>query len=131
MSFCGRRFPRSVLWPALGLLIVACESGPSGPGYIDGSVLADGSAPGSALLLVSGRGVIDVEGTGGTLGWSDTGGENQIRALLVDPGPGGALTFRVRMEDVGGPLPQVAVLQLADRNDRRFSSADVQVRLQR
>lgn len=115
----------------LALPLVACESGPSGPGYVAGSLLADGVAPGSALLLVTGRGVTGVEGTGGVLEWSETTGENEIRVLLVDPAPDGALTFRVRMEDVGAPLPQVAVLQLADRNDRRFSTSDLQIALRR
>ncbi len=118
----------------LGIVAVSsCDSGPSGPGPYAGSVETVGGSPGSVLLLVTGDGLIRVEGTGGTLGWSGpvSGDPGEMRVLLVDPDPSGALTFRLFVDDVSAPTPAFSVLQLADRQNERFITEDIQIRLER
>jgi hypothetical protein len=92
-----------------------------------------GGAPGAALLHVSGVGVRDVIGEGGTRGWAHPiSGEDpaSFRALLIDADPSGALTFRIEVDDVSAPTPTVTVLEIADRaNELRAVTADVRVHL--
>ena len=117
----------------LGLLLWGCDIGSSGRGSYAGSVELEEGAPGSALLLVTGEGLIRVEGTGGTMGWSGTpsGDPGEMRVLLVDPDPSGAMTFRLFVEDVSAPTALFSVLQLADRQNERFETEDIQIRLRR
>ncbi len=88
---------------------------------------------GAALLLVTGEGLIGVEGVGGTLAWSglvspETG---EMRVLLVDPGPSGMMTFRLRVRDRSAPTPAFTFLQVADRENRRIAPGDTRIRLER
>lgn len=115
------------------LALWGCDPGPSGPGTLTGSVLADGTGPGAALLVLTGEGLVGAEGAAGTLGWSSptSEGADQIRLLLVDPDPVGAMTFEVEVRDVSAPVPSITVLQLADRENRRFTTEDIQIRIRR
>ena len=54
-----------------------------------------------------------------------------MRVLLVDPDPSGAMTFRLFVEDVSVPTVLFSVLQLADRQNERFETEDIQIRLRR
>ena len=69
---------------AAALFLSACDSEPSGRGVLSGSVLANGEAPGSALILFSGPGLIGAEGTGGTRAWvsEPVAGSQELRVLL-------------------------------------------------
>jgi hypothetical protein len=100
---------------------------------LSGSVLANGEAPGSALILFSGPGIIGAEGTGGTLAWTSepTAGSNELRVLLVDPEAAGALTFELEVRDLSAPLPTITVLQLGDRNNVRFTTPDLEIRIRK
>ncbi len=115
------------------LLLWGCDLGPSGPGPFIGSVQTAEGAPGSALMLITGEGLLRVEGTGGTLGWSGpvSGDPGEMRVLLVDPDPAGAMTFRLYVQDRAGPTPSFTVLQLADRQNEVFEPEDIQIRLER
>jgi hypothetical protein len=115
------------------LTLSACDSGPSGGGVLSGSVFANGEAPGSALILFSGPGLVDAEGTGGTLAWvsEPVTGSDELRLLLVDPDAAGALTFELEVRDLTAPLPTITVLQLADQNNVRFTTQDLEIRIRR
>ena len=115
---------------ALGL--AGCDD-PSGLGSYSVSVTTGSGAPGSALLLFIGDGLIRVQGAGGTLGWSGevSGDPGEMRALLIDPDASGGMTFRLFVEDVSAPIPAVSVLQLADRQNERFQPQDTQIRFER
>jgi len=112
------------------LALSACDSGPSGGGVLSGSVVANGEAPGSALIVFRGPGLIGAEGTGGTLAWTSepAAGSDELRVLLVDPEAAGALTFELEVRDLSVPLTAISVLQLADRNNVRFTTPDLEIR---
>ncbi len=116
---------------AMGL--AACDSSSSGPGSYAGSVVSPGGAPGSALLLIQGEGLVGVRGAGGTLAWSGdvSGDPAQLKVLLVDPDPTGAMTFRLLVDDLMSPTPSFTILQLSDRENQVISAEGVQIRLQR
>ncbi len=117
----------------LSVALAACDSGPSGPGVLAGSIIADGEAPGSALLLFSGPGLVGAEGTGGTLAWASPpdDGLDEMRVLLVDTDPSGALTFEIEVRDLSASLPSITVLQLANRENVRFTTQDIQISIRR
>lgn len=118
----------TLMWTLWG-----CDPGPSGRGQLSGSVMANGEAPGAALILFGGSGLLGVEGTGGTRAWANpsSDGSDELRVLLVDLDPAGALTFKLDVEDVSAPLPSITVLQLADRDNVRFTTEDIQIRIRR
>ena len=115
------------------LVLAACGSEQSGGGTLSGSVLANGEGPGAVLLLFSGPGLIGAEGTGGTMAWASepVSGSEELRVLLVDPQASGALTFDLEVRDVSDPLPTITVLQLADRNNVRFTTEDLEIRIRK
>ncbi len=123
------------LTAVVGLVAAGCaDERRSGPGEFGGSVEAPGGAPGTTLLLVAGQGVRDVVGEGGTRSWTAPApgpeATHELRVLLLDPEPSGALTFRVEVDDVSLGPPSVTVLEAADRdNALRPNPSDVQVRL--
>jgi hypothetical protein len=129
----SRAARRSVAAVFACLALSACESGPSGGGVLSGSVLADGEAPGSALILFSGPGLIGAEGTGGTLAWTSepASGSDELRVLLLDPEADGALTFELEVRDVSAPLPAITVLQIADRDNVRFTTDDLEIHIRK
>jgi hypothetical protein len=111
----------------------ACGSEPSGGGMLSGSVLANGEGPGAVLLQFSGPGLIGAEGTGGTMAWvsEPVAGSQELRVLLVDPETSGALTFDLEVRDLSAPLPTITVLQLAGRDNVRFSTEDLEIRIRK
>ena len=122
---------------AVGLLLpvaaAACDFGSSGRGSYTASLTGDGEAFGAALLLVTGEGLIGAEGIGETLAWSgpilpETG---EMRLLLVNPGSSGAMTFRLMVRDVSGPVPSFTFLQVVDRDNLRVTQGDTRIRLER
>ena len=117
----------------LGALGTGCDLGSSGGGSYAVSLVGDGEMFGAALLLVTGEGLIGVEGAGGTLAWSgpvstETG---EMRVLLVDLEASGTMTFRLMVRDRSAPTPSFTFLQVADRQNRRVTPGDTRIRLQR
>lgn len=109
----------------MGLLALgACDWGPSGEGDWKGTLVGPGEPFGSAVLMVSGEGVLDVTGDGGVLAWSRPSGEGEHRAVLVQPEGSGTLHFRVRVGDVSGPTPSVAIVELAGLDDEPVEVTD-------
>ena len=131
MSRANLRSRAALVAACIGL--AACGSEPSGGGMLSGSVLADGEGPGAVLLVFSGPGLIGAEGTGGTMAWvsEPVSGSQELRVLLVDPEPSGSLTFDLEVRDVSDPLPTITVLQMAGRDNVRFSTEDLEIRIRK
>ncbi|MSR22802.1 MAG: hypothetical protein EXR92_04550 [Gemmatimonadetes bacterium] len=133
----GTRWIRIALLAALlGASISGCrDQGSAGPGTYDGSVELSGGSPGAVLLLFTGDAIQDVVGEGGTMSWAQPGPASsggELRALLVDPGSSGALTFRVEVDDVSAGAPRVVVIEITDRENGLLSvPQDVRVHLSR
>jgi hypothetical protein len=113
---------------ALAFLLLAslagCDRGRSGPGGLEG--VLQGPVPvGSAFLVVSGRGVEGVEGTGGTLAFSSqVDGEASTRVVLIAPEGGAPLRFRVQVRDRAAGLPSVTLVELFDAGNVRIQGTD-------
>jgi hypothetical protein len=58
-------------------------------------------------------------------------GSNELRVLVVDPTASGALTFELEVRDLSAPLPSITVLQLADRDNVRFTTEDLEIRIRK
>lgn len=118
--------PRRVLTLLATLALVsvaACgDDGPSGPGSLDG--LVRGAQPlGAVVLDVRGDGIVGFEEQPGTRVFSaatDATGTSH-RVVLVGEAAG-ALGFRVRVEDRGGPAPTATVVAASDGEDRTVSA---------
>jgi hypothetical protein len=127
-----RRLYTAVLGVGLAWGLAGCDDPPSGRFY-SGSVQTELGAPCSALLVFMGEGLIGVEGTGGTLGWAGavSGDPGEMRVLLIDPDPSGAMTFRLLVEDPSTPRPTVSVLQLMDRQNEWLQAEQIRIPLER
>ena len=104
---------RRLAWLISGLiLVVACDSGPSGPGELTGILETPGPVLGGAVLEVVGKGVTGFSGSGGTHVFSaSTGTENTYRVVLLAQTPG-PLQFRVSVQDTGAKKPSVSVVSV-------------------
>ncbi len=97
---------------SLALLAWGCDSGPSGPGELTGSVQTPGPPLGGAVLEVAGKGITGFSGAGGTqVLWAATATADTYRVVLVSQTPG-PLQFRVAVEDRGGRKPDATVVSL-------------------
>lgn len=94
----------------------ACETGPSGPGTLTGTVASPNGPEGAALVVVSGQGLGAVSGAGSTRAFSHQNG-TEMRIVLVNLTPG-ELRFGVEVPDVGAPPPTATVLQVVDGENR-------------
>lgn len=109
---------KRIAWPvaaAAVLLAAACESGPSGPGKLTGTLVSPNGPEGAAVVLVTGEGLGAVGGAGATRAFSHLNG-TQLRVVLVNITPG-ELKFTVEVPDVGAPPPAATVLQVVDGNN--------------
>jgi len=112
----------------LALLLVAalagCDRNASGAGSWEGVLL--GPVPvGSAFLVVSGRGVEGVEGSGGTLVFSnEVDGEASSRVVLIAPAGGAPARFRVRVRDRAAGAPAVTLVELFDSDNVRIQGTE-------
>lgn len=129
MAMSPRAPVRSLLATVLmGAVLVAvaagCDSGPSGPGELRGTLEPPAEAwVGAALLTVSGEGVRGVSAGGSTRVFSAGPGEDgTYRVLLVNTGSAGALRFRVEVRDVGAPPPATTILELVDEHNVPLTS---------
>ena len=90
----------------------ACDSGPSGPGDLTGTVQTVGAPLGGAVLEVVGKGITGFSGAGSTqLFYAATQEENTFRVVLISSSPGD-LQFTVSVEDKGGKKPSASVVKL-------------------
>ncbi len=107
---------RSVLTAALALLAWGCDSGPSGPGELVGSVESPGPLLGGAVVEVVGEGIEGFSGSGGSrVFWAArTGVPNTYRVVVIDPSPAREIRFRVAVRDLGGERPQALLVNLVD-----------------
>jgi len=105
---------RVALAAALALLALGCDSGPSGPGELVGSLKSPGPALGGVVLEVAGKGIDGFSGSGGsTVFWAPRAGiQDSYRVVVIQPGPTGEIRFRVAVRDLGGGKPQAAVANL-------------------
>jgi len=116
----SRRSPITrVRTPALAfaflVLAVGCESGPSGPGALDARVESLTSSFGAAVVEVQGPGIAGFDGAGTTqVFWSATSQPDNFRVVLVSPEGSNTLAFRIRVGDLGGPIPGGTVIEAAD-----------------
>lgn len=102
---------------ALSLVVAGCDRTPSGEGDWTATLEGPGGPFGAAVVMVSGEGVLGVNGAGGTLAWTEETEEGEIRAVLVQPSPSGGVRFRVRVRELADPAPSVAIIQLAGTDD--------------
>lgn len=115
----------------LGVL-AGCDRGPSGEGDWRGSIEGPGEPFGSAVVLVSGEGVLGVTGDAGTRAWTHRDDQGDLRAVLIQTEATGPVRFRVRVRDLGASAPSVAILELADLEDEWVQiSEEHQLRLSR
>lgn len=118
---------------ALGLLgvLTACDSGPSGPGTVAGTVT--GSADlGAVVLDVTWVGVQGFEGQASSQVYSApvAGSADRYRVIVIDP-VGGDLHFGIDVDDVYLEGPVVTVVSAADTANQPMSVAGLQVSLER
>jgi hypothetical protein len=107
----------------------ACESGPSGPGTLDGSVTGPANL-GAVVLEVTGASVQGFTGQGDTQAYGAlvSTAENKHRVILVDRS-GGEIHFGIRVDDLGADAPTVTVVLAAgtDNLPKLLSGIDVKV----
>lgn len=106
----------------VGLGAAACDDAHRGPTTLQG-VIEGPSALGAAYFVLPAEGVLGVETEGGSWIFShERVEEGMIRVVLVAGAESaGPLRFRVRVEDARAPLPQAALVELADFENRRLS----------
>lgn len=102
---------RGLAVAVLAALAIGCDSGPKGPGVLDGTV--EGPTPlGAVVLEVTGLGVEGFVGQGDTQAYgallSPT--EGRHRVVLVDRS-GGLIQFGIRVTAVEAEPPVVTVVQ--------------------
>ena len=91
--------------------LAGCDSGPEGPGFMEGVV--DGPIPlGAAIVEVQGDGVIGFEGAGSTHVFPGPPAQGVHRVVLVGETPG-SLTFRVQVQELRDGAPSATVLSAA------------------
>ena len=108
----GPRSLRAAALVALSLLAGACDSGPSGPGELTGTVQTPGPTLGGAVVEVVGKGITGFSGAGSTRVFhAATGEADTYRLILIREAPG-ELQFRVSVEDLGGKRPVGSVVDV-------------------
>lgn len=123
--------PRRLLVLGIAVLaLAACDSGPSGPGALEGT--ATGASLGVALLEVEGAGINGFEGRGSTQVYSAAvPGRTGVYRVIVLDRAGGSLGFAVDVDDRGMEGPVVTVIQAADTDNVPMSAGGVSVSIVR
>ena len=118
----------ALVWTVLAVL--ACDSGPSGPGTLVATVT--GNSLGGVVLEVRGRGIVGFEGLDNTQVYAAPLAEvaNAHRVLLIDP-EGGELRFEIQVEDVGMNDPVMHVVSAAGVDNLTRLTAGIETRVER
>ena len=112
-------------------VLAACDTGPSGPGTVVGTVTGPPDL-GAAVLDVVWKGVQGFEGRGSTQAYSApvAGEVDRYRLVLVAPS-GGDLSFSIEVDDVYLEGPVVTLVDATDASNEPRSVADLEVLLER
>lgn len=110
------------------VLLVACDSGPSGPRTV--TVFATAPSLGGVVLEVQGSGIRGFEARGSARMYTAPveGRPATHRVIVISPDPG-ELVFDVEVADLGTDGPTVTVVSAADGENRSMRSAEVGVRV--
>lgn len=113
-----------------GVGVWACDTGPSGPGTIRGTVVGDESL-GAVVLEVRGRGIEGFEGLDDTRAYGAmvAGADGRHRVILVSP-TGGDIRFGMRVQDVGMFPPAVIVVSATGTDNETRPAGGIRVRLE-
>jgi hypothetical protein len=111
--------------------LAACDTGPSGPGTVVGTVTGPPDL-GAAVLDVVWKGVQGLEGRGSTQVYSApvAGQGGRHRFILVGPS-GGDLSFAIEVDDVYLEGPIVTLVEATDVSNEPRTVADLHVLLER
>lgn len=113
----------------VGVMLVACDSGPSGPGTLVASV--QGDALGGVVLEVRGRGILGFEGLSSTQVYAaPIAGSDAHRVMLIHPSAGD-LRFEIQVEDAGMDDPEIHVVSAAGLDNASLLNAGIEVRIER
>lgn len=109
----------------------ACDTGPEGPGTVEGTVTGV-SDLGGVVLDVVWTGIQGFEGRGSTQIYSaEVPGEtNRHRVILIDP-TGGDLSFAITVDDVYLEGPVVTVVDATGTDNLPRPAGDLTVLLER
>lgn len=124
--------PMRLVFATLALVALsACDSGPSGPATVAGTV----SAPlevGAVVIDVVWPGVQGFEARGSTQVYSASvaGEPDRYRVVLLTPG-GGDLTFSILVDDLYLEGPVVTLVEAAGTNNQPRPVGDLSIRLER
>lgn len=127
----SRRLWRSLL---AGLAVTAsagCETGPHGPGTVNGTLIGQADLAGAVLDVVWG-GVRGFEGHGSTQVYSAAvpGEQDRYRVILISPA-GGDLTFGILVDGDYLRGPVVTVVEAVGSDNLPRSEADIRLWLER
>jgi hypothetical protein len=116
---------------AVGVMVglAACDSGPSGPGVLTGTVTAPQQL-GAVVLEVTGTGIEGFEPQGGDEAYGAQVSAQNGRYRVVVVGTG-VLHFGLKVDDVKAPHPDVQVVLAVDDQNAPLAGADVKVALSR
>ena len=118
------RAARSVAGVALAIgimAVAACE--PSGPGALTATVQAP-VPTGAVVVELAGARISRFEGVGDTRTFAadPTAADTVQRVVVLSPGGGGILRFRLHVDDVGAEPPRGAVVEAVDLANQQIPS---------
>ena len=108
---------RLLVVAVLSLWVLACDSGPDGPGDFTGTLQTNGAAVGGIVLEVVGSGIEGFSGAGGTKVFSAVQADPKVHRVIVI-GEGGDLTFQISVQDRDRGKPRATVLNAVDLQNR-------------
>lgn len=126
-----RRLLTALLTSVAAAALAACDTAPSGPATVAGTVTGPPDL-GAVVLDVVWAGVRGFEGQGSTQVYSAPvpGEPNRHRVILVSP-TGGDVSFGIRVDDLYLEGPVVTVVEAASTDDVPRPVGDLGVLLER
>jgi len=122
---------RTLVALLLAGLAASCDTGPDGPGTVEGTVVGPADLAGAVLDVVW-RGVQGFEGRGDTqVYWAPVTGEDDRYRVILVRATGGRMGFGIRVDDVYLEGPVVTVVEAVGSDDLPRTSANVTVVLER